>query len=327
MAAAVETLSPPDPTDRSRQPLMPLPDIARFETAGAPGAIDRVGMEQIELPVFLRDASGSRVRVAAVADAFVSLDDPNAKGIHMSRLFLALQEILGKEELAPAALRSLLDAFIVSHSDTSETAAVEIRFGHLRQSEALSSDHVGWKSYPITVRAVRTAETTRIELGVEVPYSSTCPCSAALSREVARDHFLERFAGQDMLDRATVAEWIASPEGMPATPHSQRSHAYVRTAVDGDLEALPIDALIDAVEAAVGTPVQSAVKREDEQAFAELNGRNLMFCEDASRRIRRGLEELDWIDDYRIRVQHEESLHPHDAVAVLCKGVPGGFRA
>lgn len=53
----------------------------------------------------------------------------------------------------------------------------------------------------------------------------------------------------------------------------------------------------------------------------------LMFCEDASRRIRRGLETLSWLHDYRIRVQHEESLHPHDAVAVLCKGVPGGFAA
>ena len=37
------------------------------------------------------------------------------------------------------------------------------------------------------------------------------------------------------------------------------------------------------MEAALGTPVQTAVKREDEQAFARLNGRNLMFCEDAPR--------------------------------------------
>ena len=39
------------------------------------------------------------------------------------------------------------------------------------------------------------------------------------------------------------------------------------------------------MEAALGTPVQTAVKREDEQAFARLNAANLMFCEDAARRV------------------------------------------
>lgn len=327
MAAPAQTSVPFAAPIRANGRVLPLPDIARFEAAATPGRIDRVGMEGIELPVHLDDGSGGRIRVPAVADAFVSLDDPGAKGIHMSRLFLGLQEILGAQALTPATLVQLLDAFVTSHAEMSEGAAVAIRFGHLRESSALSSDHVGWKSYPVTLEATRRRDAVRIELGVRVPYSSTCPCSAALSRQVARDRFLEDFRAGETIDRDAVARWLASPAGMPATPHSQRSHAHVRTALDAGLDTLPLDALIDAVEAAVGTPVQSAVKREDEQAFAELNGRNLMFCEDASRRIRRGLEALDWLHDYRIRVQHEESLHPHDAVAVLVKGVPGGFTA
>jgi len=320
MAAAAEVLPARPPC-----PQVSLPDIAASEAAAAPGRIDRVGMERIELPVFLRDASGARIRVAAEADAFVSLDDPGAKGIHMSRLFLGLQEILAGEDLVPATLGRLLEAFVVSHREMSDGAAVAIRFGHLRESSALASEHVGWRSYPVAIRARRTRETLRVEVGVQVAYSSTCPCSAALSRQVARDRFLERFPADRALDRDAVARWLASPDGMPATPHSQRSHAHVDTAIDPALAALPVDALVDVVEGALGTPVQSAVKRADEQAFAELNGSNLMFCEDASRRIRRGLEPLDWVSDYRIRVQHEESLHPHDAVAVLCKGVEGGF--
>jgi len=325
MAAAAQPMFVPTPARSNGRSVIALPDIARFESAAAPGRIDRVGMEGIELPVYLRDASGDRIRVPAVADAFVSLDDPGAKGIHMSRLFLGLQSILGEEELRPATLARLLETFVASHEEMSEGSAVAIRFGHLRESSALSSDHTGWKSYPIRLTARRAPGALRVELGVRVPYSSTCPCSAALSRQVARDRFLERFPVGSPLDRAAVAAWLASPDGMPATPHSQRSHAHVDTAISVDLGHLPVDALIDAVETSVGTPVQSAVKREDEQAFAELNGRNLMFCEDASRRIRRGLESLDWVEDYRVRVQHEESLHPHDAVAVLCKGVPGGF--
>ena len=50
-------------------------------------------------------------------------------------------------------------------------------------------------------------------------------------------------------------------------------------------DELPLVALIDALEAALATPVQTAVKREDEQAFARLNAENLMFCEDAARRV------------------------------------------
>jgi len=73
------------------------------------------------------------------------------------------------------------------------------------------------------------------------------------------------------------------------------------------------------------TPVQAAVKREDEQAFALLNGANLMFCEDAARRIQSTLERDERILDFHVRATHQESLHPHDAVAYATKGVAGGY--
>jgi GTP cyclohydrolase I len=40
--------------------------------------------------------------------------------------------------------------------------------------------------------------------------------------------------------------------------------------------------------------VQTAVKRADEQAFALANGQNLMFCEDAARRLHLALRQLEW---------------------------------
>jgi len=75
----------------------------------------------------------------------------------------------------------------------------------------------------------------------------------------------------------------------------------------------------------LGTPVQTAVKREDEQAFALANGGNLMFCEDAARRIQHALDTDDRIADFHVRLEHQESLHPHDAVAYASKGVAGGY--
>ena len=83
---------------------------------------------------------------------------------------------------------------------------------------------------------------------------------------------------------------------------------------------LPFAALIDAVEAALGTPVQTAVKREDEQAFAELNAANPIFVEDAVRAFARELEADPRIGDFRVIASHQESLHSHDAVSLLTEG-------
>jgi GTP cyclohydrolase I len=308
------------PTPRS------LPDVAAHHPPEARGRIDRVGMRQIALPVRVRDAAGRLGTVPAEADVFVSLDRPDAKGIHMSRLFLALQELLAKEELRPATLRELLEALLVSHQGLSRAAHVAVRFDLLLPRAALESGHRGWHRYPVEVAGSLDGAGHRSEVGFRVTYSSTCPCSAALSRELIRARFLEDF-GRRALDAGAVADWLASEAGMCATPHSQRSHADLRLVVQSALEDLPIAEWIDRAEAALGTPVQSAVKREDEQAFAALNGRNLMFCEDAARRLRAALEDDRRVRDYRIAVQHEESLHAHDAVAVLAKGVPGGLSA
>ncbi|HTC27921.1 GTP cyclohydrolase, FolE2/MptA family, partial [Dyella sp.] len=111
-----------------------------------------------------------------------------------------------------------------------------------------------------------------------------------------------------------------------ATPHAQRSVARLLVRfVDG--APLKLIDLLDTVEHSLGTPVQTAVKREDEQAFALANGSNLMFCEDAARRIQRALDADKNIADFHVRLEHQESLHPHDAVAYASKGVPGGYGA
>ena len=62
------------------------------------------------------------------------------------------------------------------------------------------------------------------------------------------------------------------------------------------------------------------VKREDEQAFAELNGANPIFVEDAARSFCEALQNDARIGDFRIVASHQESLHSHDAVSVLTDG-------
>ncbi|HSR65519.1 MAG TPA: GTP cyclohydrolase, FolE2/MptA family, partial [Xanthomonadaceae bacterium] len=122
-------------------------------------------------------------------------------------------------------------------------------------------------------------------------------------------------AGARPLSNEVVREWLASERGLAATPHAQRSRAEVRVELRPAFDELPVAALIDALEEALGTPVQTAVKREDEQAFAELNAANLMFCEDAARRVAAVLARDPRIERFEASVAHFESLHPHDAVA------------
>ncbi|MEC8429104.1 MAG: GTP cyclohydrolase, FolE2/MptA family, partial [Pseudomonadota bacterium] len=145
-------------------------------------------------------------------------------------------------------------------------------------------------------------------------YSSTCPCSASLSRQLQAQAIDKQFTS-DAIDKASLLQWIQSEQGSIATPHSQRSYAYIKIAL-GDNPWPEFSSLIYELEEAIGTPVQTAVKRVDEQEFARLNASNLMFCEDAARRIKQSLESMSFASDYWFKVEHQESLHAHNAVVV-----------
>jgi GTP cyclohydrolase I len=283
-------------------------------------------MGNIDVPVTLAGSDGSAVRSPARVSAYVNLKRPDVRGIHMSRLYLHVDKTLSGEPLTPCSMRRLLRDFLESHADLSDRAMVRIAFDHLVRRPALKSDNSGWKSYPLTIAGVMDKGQFSLELGCEVVYSSTCPCSAALARQLIQERFGEDFARGKPLDHDAVVTWLGSEHGICATPHSQRSIAEVRVKLAPGF-AFPIVELIDRIEGALKTPVQTAVKREDEQAFALLNGENLMFCEDAARRIQAALAQDEHIADFWIRATHQESLHPHDAVAVATKGVCGGYAA
>jgi len=70
----------------------------------------------------------------------------------------------------------------------------------------------------------------------------------------------------------------------------------------------------------VPTETQVMVKREDEQAFAELNAANPIFVEDAARLFTEQLKLDGRIGDFRVVASHQESLHSHDAVSILTEG-------
>lgn len=303
-----------------------MPDIASAPHDQLAGKLDWVGMNRIEVPVRVPSGDGSTMQVPALISAFVNLDQPDARGIHMSRLYLHLDRALAEHSLTPMALRHLLRDFLDSHADLSTRAMVRIDFEYQTRRKALASDNAGWRSYPFSIIASLAGREFSLELSYEVTYSSTCPCSAALARQLIQHQFEQDFAPGETLDRDAILAWLGSEQGIMATPHSQRSIADVRLKLAPTFEAFPFEDLIDLIENAMKTPVQTAVKREDEQEFARLNGQNLMFCEDAGRRVKKALESDDRILDYWARCSHFESLHPHDAVSIVTKGLADGYQ-
>lgn len=301
-----------------------MPDIANQAQAQTEGVLDWVGMSNIEMPIMV-DMQGSSRPVSASVEAFVNLNQPKAKGIHMSRLYLMLDELSVESSLNKANLVQLLNNFIASHEDLSDSAHVKFEFDYHMRRKSLISGKLGWKAYPVTITGNLTQGVMDIELTVEVPYSSTCPCSAALSRQLIQNAFSDKFTGQ--VSAEDVHQWLGTTEGIVATPHSQRSIAEVKVKLADDVAEFPIVDLVDSIENALQTPVQAAVKREDEQEFARLNGQNLMFCEDAGRRIKHTLNLVSGYRDFWLRVNHYESLHAHDAVSVASKGINGGYAA
>lgn len=301
-----------------------MPDVASQAQPHLAGALDWVGMDGIEVPVLFDAGDGTAQRSSAQVGAFVNLTRPDKRGIHMSRLYLLVDEYLSNKPVDAGMLEALLRAFLDSHQELSDRARISIRFDQLVRRAALRSSNSGWRAYPVSIEASLCEDGFRLELGTEVVYSSTCPASAALSRQLIQEQFARDFDAGKPLDHAAVLAWLGSEKGIVATPHAQRSVARLLVRFN---QGAPLNliGLLDRAEQSLGTPVQTAVKREDEQAFALANGGNLMFCEDAARRIQRALDADDSIADFHVRLEHQESLHPHDAVAYASKGVAGGY--
>ena len=302
-----------------------MPDIASATQSKTSASLNWVGMSEIEVPLAIPTRNGMVSHAVAKAQAYVNLVDPEAKGIHMSRLYLLLDEAC-EDTLTATSLRQLLARFLESHQGLSDQAFVDFEFDFLTRRKALKSEFSGWKGYPARVLAHEDSNGFHFQLEVKVPYSSTCPCSAALARQLIQNEFRQQFGAEGEVSAEAVYGWLGTENGIVATPHSQRSIAHVKVRLSDDTDSFPLEDLIDAIESSLKTPVQTAVKREDEQEFARLNGQNLMFCEDAARRIQSTLNEQTAYQDFWVRVNHLESLHAHNAVAVVTKGVENGYQ-
>lgn len=288
-----------------------LPDISQNQQPLHTSPLSWVGMQGIDLPLSLQQPSHPDCPINCKIDVAVNLPRSDIKGIHMSRLYQHCNQL---NRLTATHLYQLLQDMISSHQSCDSSAAkINIQFELLLQRKALSSpDLSGWKAYPVQLQALLIDKSFSLESTVDVSYSSTCPCSAALSRQVIHDAFLADFSTHPTLSTQQISGWLLQNASL-ATPHSQRSIARVSTQAFSAQSDLNLIELIDLVEDTLQTATQTAVKRVDEQKFAKRNGENLMFVEDAARRLGHALSQN--YTHWALKVDHQESLHPHNAVA------------
>ena len=271
-----------------------LPDLQNGPSSlirGARQQIQHVGISNFRLPIRFRTRDRGEMTLETSVTGTVSLE-ADKKGINMSRIMRSFYVHADKTfsfEVIEAALddyKSDLESF---------DARIELAFSFPVKVESLRSGLWGFQYYDIALELVETAGVRRKIVHLDYVYSSTCPCSLELSEHARRER------------------------NQLATPHSQRSVARVSVELK-EGECLWFEDLIDLCRAAVPTETQVMVKREDEQAFAELNAANPIFVEDAARLFAAQLQTDPRIGDYRVLASHQESLHSHDAVSVLTEG-------
>ena len=272
-----------------------LPDLQNGPSSlirGAKQQIQHVGISNFRLPLRVQTRDGDALTLETSVTGTVSLE-ADKKGINMSRIMRSFYEY-AEETFSFEVIEAALDDY---KSDLeSFDARIQMRFSFPMKVDSLRSGLSGYQYYDIALELVEQAGVRKKIMHLDYVYSSTCPCSLELSEHA----------------RAT--------RGQLATPHSQRSVARVSVLLDDDAQCLWFEDLIEACRRAVPTETQVMVKREDEQAFAELNAANPIFVEDAARLFCEQLLADVRIGDFRVVASHQESLHSHDAVSVLTEG-------
>ena len=271
-----------------------LPDLQNGPASlivGARQVIQHVGISNFRLPIRYRTRDDGPLALETSVTGTVSLE-AEKKGINMSRIMRSFY-VHAEREFSFQVIEHALEDY--KRDLGSFDARIQMRFSFPVKVGSLRSGLQGWQYYDIALELVDMGGVRKRIVHLDFVYSSTCPCSLELS------------------------EHARITRGQLATPHSQRSVARISVEVVGS-DCVWFEDLIELARAAVPTETQVMVKREDEQAFAELNAANPIFVEDAARSFCAALLDDPRIGDFRIVASHQESLHSHDAVSVLTEG-------
>ena len=274
----------------TKEEIETFPDLQNGPSSliqGAAVEIQQVGIHNFRIPLKYKTRDNGIIELETKVTGTVSLE-AHKKGINMSRIMRSFYEHKN-ETFSINKLENILAKYKEKLKSFDSKIALKISYPIIQQS--LRSDLEGYQYYNVTFEGDlnKEGELKKI-MHFDFVYSSACPCSYELA-EHARKY----------RNKVTVS-------------HSQRSVA--RLSIEFE-DMIWIEDLKEICEAALKTETQVIVKREDEMAFAELNGSYLKFVEDAARLLYKELIHDKRVKDFRVICSHQESLHSHDAVSVI----------
>ena len=273
----------------SEEDIKSFPDLQNGPSSliqGSSVSIQQVGIHNFKLPLKYKTRDGDDITLETKVTGSVSLS-AHKKGINMSRIMRSFYDF--KDEYVFEKIKKIL----LKYKDNLESfdAKIGLHFSYPILKPSLRSNNEGYQYYKISLEGDLDNEGRFNKyLHFDFVYSSACPCSYEL------------------------AEHARKFRNKPTVSHSQRSVARVSIKFN---DIIWIEELQELCLKALNTETQVVVKREDEMAFAELNGSYLKFVEDAARLLYEQLESDKRILDFRVICSHQESLHSHDAISVI----------
>jgi len=240
--------------------------------------IDRVGVKSLRYPVEIRDKENRTQHTVATVSLAVDLPH-HYKGTHMSRFVEVMNAhgpCLSVRDISqiPLELIGRLDA---------QKAHIDFRFPYFIEKQAPVSGSPGMMDYEVTFEVEAMGEAVDFIVRVEVPVTTLCPCSKAISARGAHNQ----------RGIVTLAVRFTSP--------------------------IWIEDLVRLVEDCASSELYSLLKRPDEKFVTEEAFDNPVFVEDLVRGVAEranGHEQITW---YRVEAENFESIHNHNAWAMIEK--------
>ena len=246
--------------------------------------LNKVGVRGVKYPVKVLDKFNKYQSTNATVDLFVNLPH-NYKGTHMSRFLevfhkyhtnITMQHFLEMLE----EIRTKLDA---------QKAYASVKFPYFIEKKAPVSEAKGIMEYTCSYEATVTkmpdsSLTKQFYITIEVPVTTLCPCSKAISEYGA---------------------------------HNQRGIVKVKLLYS---DFFWIEDIIEIIEKCASSPLYSVLKRQDEKYVTEHAYKNPRFVEDVVREVYLGLKKFPIEKPFKyfsVEAENYESIHNHSAYAFV----------
>ncbi len=246
-------------------------------------ALDQVGVTNLRCPIVVFDRERERQNTVAYLTMSVNLPH-HFKGTHMSRFVEVLNEHRG--EITMRTLPGILEE--LKRRMEAQSARLEVRFPYFLEKAAPESGVRALMDYECSFIGEYNGGRDDFVLKVEVPVTSCCPCSKAISDYGAHNQ------------RGVITIEVRSASGQ-----------------DGNPAVVWIEELVEIAERSASAPVYPLLKRADERHVTMKAYDNPVFVEDMVRNVALLLRQDPRIIWFRVTAINQESIHNHGAFAKM----------